>query len=92
MGLSMGGALAVTAASVLGTKIRSLVIVDWSPWPEDAEGRGRATKGIRNIKLLFLRSWDSFTQAVDDMCAFNPRRTRGEVTLRLAQQLRRQVQ
>jgi len=82
-GLSLGGALVTKFAADHPARVRSLVIVDWAPWPG-----GKPTPGVVRISSLFNLHWDSFEEAVDMMHRANPRRSRENVAMRMRQQLR----
>lgn len=84
LGLSLGGALATFVAAEHPWRVRSLVLVDWAPWPD-----GKPTAGVKRIGSLFSLRWDSFEDAVDMMHAANPRRPRENIALRMRQQLRK---
>lgn len=80
VGMSMGAVHATVLAGQATDRIRALVTVDWAPHVE--------TAGIEKIKLIALRTWDSFDTAVREVMLFNPRRTEDNVRERLSHSLR----
>lgn len=84
IGLSMGGALVTKFTADNPKRVRSLVLVDWAPWPE-----GKPTAGVSKIASVFGLRWDTFEDAVDFMHSINSRRSRDNVALRMSQQLRK---
>lgn len=80
IGMSMGAVHATLLAGQAGDRVSSLVTVDWAPHVE--------TAGIEKIKLIALRTWDSFDTAVREVMMFNQRRTEENVRERLSHSLR----
>jgi len=58
-------------SAIFPSRVLSLVLIDWSPWPD-----GKPTKGVSRIGRVFNLRFDSFDQAVDLMHKANPRRSR----------------
>eukprot|EP01065_Artemidia_motanka_P043883 TRINITY_DN6163_c0_g1_i1.p2 TRINITY_DN6163_c0_g1~~TRINITY_DN6163_c0_g1_i1.p2 ORF type:complete len:219 (+),score=60.27 TRINITY_DN6163_c0_g1_i1:329-985(+) len=88
VGMSMGAGLSTAIAVSAPDLVRSLVLVDWAPWPEDGSGTGKATIGVKRIGMVFMRKWPSFEAAVAEMHKFNPRRSKEGIAERLQYQLR----
>ena len=80
VGFSMGAGVAAHYAALHPTRVARLALVDYAPRNED----GGVERLIASIEL----SWPSFEAAVDQMCAFNARRTRANIVERLSHSLR----
>ena len=84
VGMSLGASISVEVASMLGKRVKSLVLVDWAPI-DSLEGM--LPRGVEAILALFARRWDTFEEAVQEMHAFNPRRSIDNIRDRLRHQL-----
>jgi pimeloyl-ACP methyl ester carboxylesterase len=79
--LSMGGLNAIAFAAADPARVRGLVVVDVAPTVAPA--------GVSAIRAqLAVRDFATFEEAVDKALAFNPRRTRANIRMRLGHALR----
>ena len=81
IGMSMGGAHAMTYTSRYPTTVKALVLVDVGPEIKQ--------EGVDNIRrLVGLQEWPSLDAAVTDIHRFNTRRSRDNIRQRLSHSLR----
>jgi pimeloyl-ACP methyl ester carboxylesterase len=77
IGMSMGGANAMTYAAHYPDQVKALVLVDVGPEVKQ--------EGVENIRrLVGPKDWPSFEAAVADIHRFNPRRSVGNIRQRLS--------
>lgn len=82
VGLSMGGINTIAFGAAHPERARAVVVVDVAPTVAPA--------GVTAIRAqLAVRDFATFDEAVEKALAFNPRRTRENVTARLGHALRR---
>jgi esterase len=79
VGMSMGAAHAIAFTARRASDVSHLVVVDYAPRVEQ--------RGVDKIKQMLALSWGSFEDAVEQMAAFNPRRTIDNIRERLRHSL-----
>src|SRR5262247_789401 len=81
IGMSMGGANAMTYAARYPTTVKALVLVDVGPEVKH--------EGVDNIRrLVGPQAWPSLDAAVADVQRFNPRRSLDNIRQRLSHSMR----
>jgi len=75
VGMSMGAANAVLFSSFYPEKVKSLVVVDWTPTIEECE--------IENLKTVMKRRWSSFDEAVHETVGLNAYKSEEKIRERL---------
>jgi pimeloyl-ACP methyl ester carboxylesterase len=81
IGMSMGGANAMTYAAQYPDMVEALIVVDVGPEIKP--------EGVENIRrLVGPREWDSLDAAVADIHRFNPRRSAENIRQRLSHSMR----
>jgi pimeloyl-ACP methyl ester carboxylesterase len=81
VGMSMGGANAMTYAATYPDMVEALVVVDVGPEIKQ--------EGVENIRrLVGPKAWDSLEAAVADIHRFNPRRSVDNIRQRLSHSMR----
>ncbi len=79
VGLSLGAAHAIAMAARRPEAVSHLAVVDFAPQIEQA--------GADKIRRIIELTWDSFEAAVEQIAAFNPRRTLQNIRDRLGHSL-----
>jgi len=75
IGMSMGARNSALFAKTYPNLVKSLVLVDWSPQPDSV--------GLSKIEGMLKLEWNTFSEAVDTVLAFNLTRTRETIEQRL---------
>lgn len=76
VGMSMGAVHALAYAARNPERVSRLVIVDYAPRVQSV--------GVDKIKMMLMRTWSSFDEAVAEVRMFNPRRSEENIRSRLS--------
>lgn len=80
LGMSMGAVHALCFAARHPSRVERLVIVDYAPRVQAG--------GVDKIKMMLMRTWSSFDEAVAEVHMFNPRRSEANIRERLRHTIR----